>query len=414
MESLTDPVKHAAVDAEPEAQPAAKRARTTDARDSQHGVAPVKPECVGAHPAARSCRGALGLTQCPGTCRFIVQHKPLSAPAPAATDDAAEISHRADTEVGGDRRNRKRGQNKARQFHFANDDVKLCQSLTHIPRESLFDAAPCEYAVNAAREGKSISHKWQRGGRGGRRGGRGGRPVIVESEPAEPGAAAEPEPETASAGNPKCAFAHNLREYLHHKAKDIDGVCPLFEERGYCATGWKCRWLGSHTREVDGELFLVVDGEKKKASEERTAKLREDKTKSSRAAVGEASVPEWEKDLGERGFDDPYGEIVNNVPVGIKIAIRKSQFPLKKSIVFNEWARKEQQEQKGDDRAAYVEPPPKPEEKRKLYIGRETPILAPLTFVTLPPCRSPSDRLTGIARPATCPSAACVLALEPD
>lgn len=45
MESLTEPVKHAAVDAEQgEEQPAAKRARTTDARDSQHGVAPVKAE----------------------------------------------------------------------------------------------------------------------------------------------------------------------------------------------------------------------------------------------------------------------------------------------------------------------------------------------------------------------------------
>jgi hypothetical protein len=44
MESLTEPVKHAATEPPAAEEPAVKRPKTVDARDSQNGVALVKPE----------------------------------------------------------------------------------------------------------------------------------------------------------------------------------------------------------------------------------------------------------------------------------------------------------------------------------------------------------------------------------
>jgi tRNA-dihydrouridine synthase 3 len=182
---------------------------------------------------------------------------------------------------------------------------------------------------------------------------------------------------------PRCAFVHNLREYLKHKAADIEGVCPAWQARGVCASGWRCRWLGSHAKEENGELCLVIDQGKKKQYEKKVIKSREDKVKDSKADVGAAGPQDLEKEMPERGFEDPYGEIINLVPMGIKIAIRKNKFSLKKSEEYLEWHKtaKDQQEDRESSKAAFVDTPLKPEEKRKLYIGRETPMLAPLTYV---------------------------------
>ena len=40
--------------------------------------------------------------------------------------------------------------------------------------------------------------------------------------------------------------------------------CPVFETRGECTTGYKCRFLGGHVQDTDdGEVSLVVDEAKK-------------------------------------------------------------------------------------------------------------------------------------------------------
>lgn len=129
----------------------------------------------------------------------------------------------------------------------------------------------------------------------------------------------------------------------------------------------------------------MVDEEKKAVSEAKAITDREDRVQNCKADIGKGEPQDWEKNMGERGFEDPYGEIVNNVPVGIKIEVRKNKFPMKKCEVYLEWVQKtkDQQEDREASRASYVDPPPRPEEKRKLYIGRETPVLAPLTFVLL-------------------------------
>ncbi|OWB58051.1 hypothetical protein B5S28_g4043 [[Candida] boidinii] len=47
-------------------------------------------------------------------------------------------------------------------------------------------------------------------------------------------------------GADSCRFTHNIEEYLSNKPQDISGMCPVFQELGYCPTGLKCRWLSSH------------------------------------------------------------------------------------------------------------------------------------------------------------------------
>ncbi|CCX11323.1 hypothetical protein FPQ18DRAFT_292412 [Pyronema domesticum] len=355
--TVPQPEKRSADEITGEDDNAAKKVKTVDARDPQHGVAPVKAE-------------------------FLIVRKPV---APVVDDDAAEASHHAEGDNADSRGKKNRGQNKARKFHFSNEEHKLCQSYTHIPRESLFATAICDYAVNAAEKGPSNRGANGRHKKGGRRD-RNAEATDFEAEQTE-AKVEEPEvkaEQTEAApeekARPLCAFEHNLREYLARKPADIEGVCPAFQERGMCASGWKCKWLGSHMKEENGEIFLVIDEEKVKSYEEKASNDMDEKLKNSKTEIGSSDVLDWEKEMPDRGFEDPYGEIVNNVPVAIKIKIRKNQVPLKRSDVFLDWNRKiRDQPDQEDHRAGYVEPPPKPSEKRRLYIGKETPLLAPLT-----------------------------------
>jgi tRNA-dihydrouridine synthase 3 len=189
----------------------------------------------------------------------------------------------------------------------------------------------------------------------------------------------------------KCAFSHNLREYLKTKREDVGTTCPVWKERGWCGSGWRCRWIGSHSKEDgEGELYMVVDEERKRAHEEKVLEERRRKLAVSKVVIGAGDdrPQEWEKEVLVGGFDDPYGEVVNTVPMNVKIQLRKNNFPTKKSEVYSAWVEKEKQsredeshehESKEDNRAAYVEAPVSAAEKRRIYIGKETPLLAPLT-----------------------------------
>lgn len=66
----------------------------------------------------------------------------------------------------------------------------------------------------------------------------------------------------------KCKASHDLREYLAKgKSEDLttfDAKCPVWEVNGRCHAGWKCRFVGSHSKEIvreDGrkELVLIED-----------------------------------------------------------------------------------------------------------------------------------------------------------
>ncbi|KAK3077008.1 tRNA-dihydrouridine synthase 3, partial [Coniosporium uncinatum] len=171
----------------------------------------------------------------------------------------------------------------------------------------------------------------------------------------------------------RCKFEHDLRKYLKEgKREDLatfGGMCPIWEIKGTCPAGWKCRLAMSHAEEIereDGEKELVL-----KEDEERKAKAAEQ-------AQGEE---------GEVG-------VVNVIPIEHKIALSRKKFETPKSEAYLQWAnslmddkRDEQDElEEGgkdeaahDNRAQYKEPPFRPSEKRRIYYGPETPVLAPLT-----------------------------------
>lgn len=185
-----------------------------------------------------------------------------------------------------------------------------------------------------------------------------------------------------------CRFEHDLRRYLNEwKREDLttlDGICPVWKAKGRCAVGWKCRFVSSHMKERDAE-----DGRKELVLVD---ELRE-------------NPPETIEDDGNEAG------ILNVVSTQVKTDLMKRKFPTPKSDEYSRWLENNSKthEQKTtnmmdsdtlqnssvadeiqqnidprttklqDNRARYTEPPFLPSEKRRIYFGPETPILAPLT-----------------------------------
>ncbi|KAG7293166.1 tRNA-dihydrouridine synthase 3 [Staphylotrichum longicolle] len=168
----------------------------------------------------------------------------------------------------------------------------------------------------------------------------------------------------------RCNALHDLRKYLKEGRRPdlttFGGVCPVWEKYGRCSSGWRCLFVHSHMDEIkheDGRSELVL--------------------------VGDASKQPTE---GEEELGDIKPGVVNMVPVGIKYDLSKKRVALEKSETYLEWLAKDTElytkhyhkqkddlDEAKDYRAQYVEPPFKPSEKRRIYFGRETPVLAPLT-----------------------------------
>lgn len=233
-------------------------------------------------------------------------------------DDAAEGSGKSQPEPVGGRGGKKTkgGQNTSRQFGSSRDAIQLCRSR-----------------------------------------------VLVN----------EFAPLTCSFGD-KCKHEHDIRRYLKEgKREDMqtfNGKCPIWGAKGKCNAGWKCRFAGSHSKEIkheDGRMEFVLD----QPNETATSNSNDD-------------------DEGEGA-----GGVVNIVSMADKITLRKKKWPTPKSEVFLDWLnknmsgddwKKPQSNGNGDangdakdNRASYIEQPPKPSEKRRIYYGPETPVLAPLT-----------------------------------
>ncbi|KAI9694896.1 MAG: tRNA-dihydrouridine synthase 3 [Bathelium mastoideum] len=248
---------------------------------------------------------------------------PANIPRQGFDDDAAESAHHAtlNGEQGGKKgkRQKSKGQNQNRSFGSGRDAFPLCASRK---QHDEFSPAQCQYGNN-------------------------------------------------------CRFSHDLRKYLkegkHSDLTTLGKTCPVYAARGWCNAGWTCRFAGTHSEErsaADGRTELVL--------------------------------------LGERPSDGALDEgigVVNLVSAEQKINLRKRNFPTPKADAFNDWLNKrmnpndkakdgdpakedvamrdgndeKNSTEKEDNRAQYVEPPFRPSEKRKIYYGPETPVLAPLT-----------------------------------
>lgn len=261
-----------------------------------------------------------------------VQPKP---PRDEADDDAAEAFHHNDRQPTGQnskgkRRQKQSGQNKARDYGSSRDSVGLCSSRVHTPE---FSPEPCRFGD-------------------------------------------------------KCKFAHDIREYLKEKREDIttfNGLCPVWETKGRCPAGWKCRFVGSHSKEIEHE-----DGRKELALVEDAAKI--------------ATYAQTSEEEGEVG-------VTNTLTYQQRIMLTKKKLETPISHKFLQWLEHNTQNpavqgrrqggandslrnssspepergdhvngaEKVDSRASFSDPPLRPSEKRKLYFSAETPILAPLT-----------------------------------
>ena len=186
-------------------------------------------------------------------------------------------------------------------------------------------------------------------------------------------------PEECQFGD-KCKFEHDLRKYLkdgkREDLKTLGGICPTWDSKGVCSAGWKCRFASCHSEERDRD-----DGRKELV-------LTEDPVRKAKAE-------------GLVSAEDEVG-VVNVVTAQQKINLSKRITKTPKADAYLEWMHrifeddqtskehngsskkpKEESEEHRDaleeNRAQYVEPPFLPSEKRRIYYGPETPVLAPLT-----------------------------------
>jgi tRNA-dihydrouridine synthase 3 len=234
--------------------------------------------------------------------------------AEGKTGDRAPDGDSRDQTNGNGKKNKKRqkgGQNKEREFGTHQDAIRLCNSVAFSP----------EFSPRRCPQGE------------------------------------------------RCNSTHDLRKYLSDgRREDLttwDGICPAFSQYGKCPSGWRCRFLKSHMKEVES-----ADGRKELILVE--------------------NLPADAPESIEKGQEWTPG-VVNIVSWGDKLDLQKRKFDHSKSDQYIAWLEADAKlthkhfNQKDDDadwldyRAAYVEPPLKPSEKRRLYFGPETPVLAPLT-----------------------------------
>ena len=219
-----------------------------------------------------------------------------------------------------------------------------------------------------------------------------------------------------------CKYEHDLRKYLQDwKREDLttfDGICPIWSLRGRCNAGWKCRFAGSHMQERDvqggrKELILVVqEADNPDKSIRKTLIGKEmSNTEAIRAASSPAAqettrLANLSRDVQMNDELDGTG-IVNMVSTQDKQDLMKKRVETLKADCYSKWLDKNSKEsetyhnrnrlngsieaelpedevdaekvQLEDLRAQFTEPPFLPSEKRRIYFGPETPVLAPLT-----------------------------------
>lgn len=266
------------------------------------------------------------MSSCPCLVRYLVDRATVRSETNKRPydDDAAEADIERDDRDSRGKRRKSKGQNKNRQFGSSKEELTLCQTRARRPE---FSPEPCRYGDD-------------------------------------------------------CKFEHDLRKYLRDwKRQDLStfgGVCPIWSKKGYCDSGWKCRFVSSHMEEKkrgDGKDELVLI--------ERTN--RPDSDDAQRSNIGDGTsnnISTQDKtDLVKRRFKTPKAEEY----MGWFERNEKSRPRRYPPNGRNEHA--PDQDGLGDEgrddvqenRAQYIEPPFLPSEKRRIYYGPDTPILAPLT-----------------------------------
>ncbi|KAI3225055.1 hypothetical protein DTO012A9_9599 [Penicillium roqueforti] len=181
----------------------------------------------------------------------------------------------------------------------------------------------------------------------------------------------------------KCRFEHDLRVYLKdHKREDLktlNNMCPVYEALGKCSSGWKCRMVGSHSIEretEDGkkELILLEDAERMEKARPRVAHATPE-------GIVNIISNQDKMALTRKREDTPRADAYTTWSVQVSAELEKAIH--QRSTIREKGELVEPDEQAKIDlqenRAQFLEPPFMPSEKRRIYFGPETPVLAPLT-----------------------------------
>ncbi|KAL4806480.1 hypothetical protein BDV18DRAFT_137661 [Aspergillus unguis] len=270
----------------------------------------------------------------PVKAEYLIPKADRSQP-PVDADDAAEAGAYEDRDNEKKGKKKNKGQNKARDFGSSKDAVPLCSSRSFQPELS---PGECPFGE-------------------------------------------------------KCRFEHDLRKYLNvHKREDLktfeNGLCPVWDARGKCSAGWKCRLVGSHMIErvtEDGrkELVLTEDEERKKKAQRSVPWAGEDNTVNTTSAEDKMKLQrrKWETPRADKygdWLDLTSKELEQNVH-GRKPATGEQANGTEDKEKEDKEKEDKEKEEKEDNRATFTEVPFLPSEKRRLYFGPETPALAPLT-----------------------------------
>lgn len=276
----------------------------------------TKTEHQNEAPKIDSCDKVRGIAKIKS--EYLVDANPNRGATIAVDDDAAEGrgTDDRDRDNGGGKKNKRKkekGQNKGRQFGSWYDAIKLCNSRANSP----------EFSPKECRFGDT------------------------------------------------CKCCHDLRLYLKSGRKEdlttFNGVCPVFETHGTCHAGWKCRFVGSHSQEIERE-----DGRKELVLIERDGD-----------GLTAADEDENENRKG----------VYNVVTTQQKLSLAKRKTDTDKADKYTKWLdhdqremekiyqrkKNESEEAMEENRAQFIDPPFLPSEKRRIYFGPETPVLAPLT-----------------------------------
>ncbi|KAI4166899.1 MAG: hypothetical protein LQ343_007636 [Gyalolechia ehrenbergii] len=249
-----------------------------------------------------------------------------------AAEGAAHEQSQRDSSGRGKRKEKSRGQNFSRSFGSSRDEVGLCASRMTRPE---FSPDECPYGE-------------------------------------------------------RCRFEHDLRKYLRDwKRVDLTtfgGICPIWQTQGRCSVGWKCRFVGSHMEERvtdDGKKELILT-----AKPDSNGLLVTEDATTSIGTLNEVTT-QAKNDLMKRKLETPKADayitwLDTQIQKPGKQRDRQSnrkdwEPPVDGDVPMGEPNADDHQQAKEDDRARYISPPFLPSEKRKIYFGPETPVLAPLT-----------------------------------
>lgn len=192
----------------------------------------------------------------------------------------------------------------------------------------------------------------------------------------------------------KCRFEHDIAKYIASKPEDLPGECPVYAAIGQCSAGVKCRWLHSHF--ADGaltkneELLAISSKNNYEINRVPAATLNDLQKKKYSFPLSDKQIPYMDAIIKQNSVlnhaggsikrEEPKEKTEESTESKDAEAIEAPETAKAAETAEPEVSKEEQKNIVLDNAAAYIEPPFKPGEKKKLYLNRAK-IVSPLTTV---------------------------------